>query len=542
MEIDYLIVGQGLAGSILAWELMRHEQRVLVLDNNRENSASRVAAGLINPVTGQRLVKSTNVDSCLPAALDCYRNLEQYFAQQFFYPLPMLRLFQSSADQDRYRQRTNDVTYKKYLANEFLPGKSDEPIADHKGGFEQRETGYLDIAPLMKAIRQWLEQRQSYLQTNFDYTELQLRDGGVRWRELLVKKVVFCEGAGALDNPWFCWLPFQLCKGDVISLHSKSALPKKIINDGYWLLPVDGKTAKVGATYEWQWRTEQPSETSKLALWDAFQRMTDGVKASILKHQSGIRPTTRDKHPFIGDHPHHKQLAIFNGFGSKGALLIPQYARQFVTTLLCGKPLPSHATIERFAHGKSMVTLAKLFVSEHINSGDVAIDATVGNGYDTEFLARRVGAQGHVYGFDLQQQAIVNTQNRLRGMGLESRVTLIHAGHEIMDEFLDENLRGRLAAIMFNLGYLPGGDKSVQTQTKTTINALKHSLNLLKGGGIITIVTYSGHTGGDSETRDVRNWLEELSNDGNQDIDVEFVLPESITANAPGLIKIIRKH
>jgi predicted methyltransferase len=381
------------------------------------------------------------------------------------------------------------------------------------------------------------------LHTNFDYTELQLHDGGVRWRELRVKKVVFCEGAVAVDNPWFCWLPFQLCKGDVISLHSESALPKKIINDGYWLLPVDGNTVKVGATYEWQWLTEQPSETSRQALLEAFQRMMgSSAKASILEHQSGIRPTTRDKHPFIGDHPLHKQLAIFNGFGSKGALLIPQCARQFVNALLSSTPLTNDAIIDRFAHGKSMVTLAKLFISEHINLGDVAIDATVGNGYDAEFLARCVGAQGHVYGFDIQQQAIANTQNRLRGLGLERRVTLFKAGHESMEEHLDENLRGHFAAIMFNLGYLPGGDKSLQTQTKTTLNALTQSLNLLKVGGIITVVTYSGHTGGDSETRDVSNWLKELSSDGNQRIDVDFVLSESNTASAPGLIKIIRKH
>jgi len=540
MEIDYLIVGQGLAGSILAWELIRHEQRVLVLDNGRENSASRVAAGLINPVTGQRLVKSADVDSCLPVALDYYRKLEQHFVQQFYYPMPMLRLFQSAADRDRFRQRTNDTTYKKYLGNSFLPGESGEPIADQLGGFEQRQTGYLDITSLMKAIRQWLEQLQSYLPTNFDYQELQLRDDNVRWRELMVKKVVFCEGVAALDNPWFRWLPFQLSKGDVISLHSESALPKKIVNDGYWLLPVDGYTAKVGATYEWQWQTERPSELSRQELWEAFQRITGGLKATIFKHQSGIRPTTRDKHPIIGDHPSYEQLAIFNGFGSKGALTIPQYAMQFVNTLLYDRPLPSDVAIDRFAQDKSMVTLAKRLVSQHVDLGDVVIDATVGNGYDTEFLARCVGAQGHVYGFDVQAQAIENTKTRLLGTGLERRITLLHSGHESMLGHLDASLRGQVTAIMFNLGYLPGGGKSVQTKTESTLIALKQSLTLLKPGGIITIVTYSGHTGGETEARDVSNWLKMISKDSNQNIDVEFVLPISNTTNAPGLIKIIK--
>ncbi|WP_455220240.1 FAD-dependent oxidoreductase, partial [Kaarinaea lacus] len=301
---------------------------------------------------------------------------------------------------------------------------------------------------------------------------------------------------------------------------------------------LSASTAKVGATYEWQWRNEQPSESSKQTLLETFVRLTGIEQVLTLDHSAGIRPTTRDKHPFIGFHPLQKQLAIFNGFGSKGALLIPYFAFRFVEALLCDKPLPSDADIDRFAQGNSLVTLAKRFISEHVNPGDTVIDATVGNGYDTEYLARCVGAEGHVYGFDIQQQSIANTNARLRVFGLERRVTLFHAGHDSMVEHIEDRLHGQIAAIMFNLGYLPGGDKSIQTQTDSTLKALKQALTLLQAGGIITVVTYSGHAGGDYEAREVSNWLKQS---GNESVNVEFVSPGTHTSNAPGLIRVIKK-
>ncbi len=538
MKVDFLIVGQGLAGSILAWELMQHEQRVLVIDSGRENSASRVAAGLINPITGQRLVKANEVDDCLPVALDCYQKLGQQFSQQFYFPLPMLRLFRCQAEQDRYQHRCRDIAYQAYLGRRFQPGESGEPINDVHGGFEQHHTGYVDITTLLVTLREHLQQHEAYLSASFDYQELQFRDKSVQWRNYQADFVVFCEGSGALDNPWFRWLPFQLCKGDIITVESHKTVPAKLINDGHWLLPISRQRAKVGATYEWQWHDDQPSEVAGQILLRAYQQLTGDTQFSIVDHQSGLRPTTKDKHPFLGRHAERKHLAIFNGFGSKGALTIPYYAVRLVETLLHNKPVPANTDINRFDLGISMVTLAKRFVSDHINEGDVAVDATIGNGYDTEFLARCVGAEGQVYGFDIQQQAISNTQHRIAGCGLASRVTLYCAAHESMNDFIEPDLHGKIAAVVFNLGYLPGDDKSIQTQMLSTLKALQQALSLLKVGGIVSIVTYSGHAEGQREASEIRNWLQQLNNNA---IKFEFVSANKDILNAPSLIKIIKQ-
>ncbi|MDQ7040957.1 MAG: class I SAM-dependent methyltransferase [Rhodothermus sp.] len=156
-------------------------------------------------------------------------------------------------------------------------------------------------------------------------------------------------------------------------------------------------------------------------------------------------------------------------------------------------------------------TLAHQIVAAVLQAGEVAIDATVGNGHDTLFLAQLVGAEGHVYGFDVQEEALIRTQQRLKAAALEGRVTLFQKSHEQMAEVIPSVCHGRFGAIMFNLGYLPGGtDRTCVTRPETTLPALDVALRLLRPAGVLTVVAYPGHPGGDRETEAVRQWAERL--------------------------------
>lgn len=149
-------------------------------------------------------------------------------------------------------------------------------------------------------------------------------------------------------------------------------------------------------------------------------------------------------------------------------------------------------------------------VREHLRSGDTAIDATLGNGHDCLFLAECVGEKGHVYGFDIQPQAIESSRQRLKQPQLDSRTTLIQANHADMQQYLPEAIQGQITAIMFNLGYLPGADKTVMTQTQTTLQAIAVACDLLVSQGVITVMAYPGHAGGDEETLGLQSWLQGL--------------------------------
>ncbi len=158
----------------------------------------------------------------------------------------------------------------------------------------------------------------------------------------------------------------------------------------------------------------------------------------------------------------------------------------------------------------SLVNTAHDLIRGTLQSGDIAIDATVGNGHDTMFLAEQIAPTGHVYGFDIQQAAIDSTREKFRQTPLSDCLTLIHASHAEMSEKIPEHLHGNISAIMFNLGYLPGGDKSVITQTDSTLTALTIAARILAVNGIITLLAYPGHPGGELEADRVKNGCGQL--------------------------------
>ncbi|UOA07436.1 class I SAM-dependent methyltransferase [Methylobacter sp. S3L5C] len=187
----------------------------------------------------------------------------------------------------------------------------------------------------------------------------------------------------------------------------------------------------------------------------------------------------------------------------------------------------------------SLVDTAHNFIKEILHSGAIAIDATVGNGHDTLFLVKQVGPSGQVFGFDIQQTAIASTRAKfLQTPGMQC-LTLIHASHADMSEKIPVNYHGNISVIMFNLGYLPGGDKNIITCTDSTITALHCSCELISSQGIITVMAYPGHPGGDLETAQVKSWCEQLDKDR---FKVDIIYSADNKDSAPRLFVIQKRH
>lgn len=157
---------------------------------------------------------------------------------------------------------------------------------------------------------------------------------------------------------------------------------------------------------------------------------------------------------------------------------------------------------------KSARFLARDVLSRAVRPGDTVIDATMGNGHDTAFLCEAVGPEGHVYAFDVQEQAVSSTEALLRSEGLLDRATLFCCGHEHMNEYVREKVR----AAVFNLGWLPGGDHAVTTRWETTREAVRAALDLLLQGGVLVLCAYPGHAEGDRERHELEVFLSGLSN------------------------------
>jgi ubiquinone/menaquinone biosynthesis C-methylase UbiE len=185
----------------------------------------------------------------------------------------------------------------------------------------------------------------------------------------------------------------------------------------------------------------------------------------------------------------------------------------------------------------SLAEVAHRVVAERLEFGDMAIDATLGNGHDALFLADRVGVDGMVYGFDIQAQAIASSRQRLQHHGMLDRVILFHGSHHQMMEFLPAASHGRIKVVMFNLGYLPGADKSVITETVTTLQAIETACRILMMGGVVTVMAYPGHLGGDLETQQLEAWCRRLDPIS---FEFELILSAHHKLTAPRLF-VIRK-
>lgn len=157
---------------------------------------------------------------------------------------------------------------------------------------------------------------------------------------------------------------------------------------------------------------------------------------------------------------------------------------------------------------QSVLDFAHALAADAVSAGDVAVDATVGNGHDTAFLAEQVGASGRVFGVDVQTEAIRQTRSRLDAAGCGEWVTLIPGSHDALAAHVPEAHHGAVSAVTFNLGYLPGADHDVITRPETTIPALDAAVALLRPGGVVTVVVYTGHDGGPRESDAVRAWAE----------------------------------
>jgi len=336
-----LIVGAGLAGSMLAWRLIQAGQHVHVINNPKFLSASRVAAGMINPITGQRLVLQNNIEQLLPVALKLYTTLAEYFGQSFFFAKPMLRHIQSDKERLAFEKRRSDERYKDYLGTLSADGQH----------FWQHHTGYLDTNRLLDCLHQYLLERACLQTTQIKPTDISVSDDSIQFQGIHAKRIIFCEGWRGQHNPYFKYLPFQAAKGDIINGQSKTTLPSHIINQGKWLLPMDAHHFRLGASFEvGEHLDEQNSQLATHELMQALQHMpVDFDAITITEQQSGIRPCTLDKQPFLGFHPKHTNIAIFNGFGSKGSLLIPLYSKQMCSHIIDNTPLPKHADIQRFS-------------------------------------------------------------------------------------------------------------------------------------------------------------------------------------------------
>ncbi|MDY6941501.1 MAG: FAD-binding oxidoreductase [Pseudomonadota bacterium] len=349
--LDVLIVGAGLAGLLIAWELNRRGWGVGILRDRSHPPTSRIATGLINPVTGPRLAARPDIKPTLASAERCYRELGRTLGRAIYEPIEIRRICKDSAEIQRHRLRSASSDYQDFLGPWEVPGSEQNRLHDPEGSFKILGGARVRLDSLLDGLTEYFEQRGAIVSgiAEHSYSSLHLQREIVRWHALSAKRIIFCEGWRVLNNPWFDWLPIQPAKGELLTVVTEVSMPKLTLIGEKTLLPLGNNQWRISATYDREHIDTEPTDAGARSLVTGFKRLLrEPVQVRIIAHEAGIRPGTPDRYPLIGCHPEYPQLTVFNGLGSRGALLTPLYATALADHLSANTPLPPQADVVRY--------------------------------------------------------------------------------------------------------------------------------------------------------------------------------------------------
>jgi glycine oxidase len=343
--LDYIIIGSGLAGISFAEIALKNNKSILVIDDKSQVS-SRVAGGLYNPVILKRFSEVWKAEEQLVLMEEFYAQIEAKLQTKVNFKLPILRKFFSIEEQNNWFAASDKPLLAPFLSNKLIFKKYygiDSPF-DYG---EVLHTGYVDTALLLDKYLEYLIQKNLLLQERFQYDDLIVNDGFVEYKGIQAKNIIFAEGFGLHSNPFFQDLPLDGTKGELFIIKAPKLDLDVIVNTSVFILPLGNHLFKVGATYNWKDKTDQPTEEGKAELTERIKEIIN-CDFEIVSHFGGVRPTVRDRRPIIGTHHEHQSLHLLNGLGTRGVMLGPAMAKDLFDYIENEKPLDPTIDILRF--------------------------------------------------------------------------------------------------------------------------------------------------------------------------------------------------
>ncbi len=346
MQVDYIIVGQGICGSFLSHALIKAGKSVLVVDENRPFSSSKVASGVINPITGRRMVRTWEIETLMPFAVHAYHMLGEELGAPLikqtnildFHPTPQMVLAfaeRQPIESDYLQIPTNTDQWKKYFRFDFSIG-------------EINPCWLIDLHTFLQKWRSTLQAKNALLETVFNLQECDITNEKVRYREITAQKIIFCDGVAGMSNPYFHLLPYARNKGEALIVHVPGLPQQNIYKQGYVMVPWKENQFWVGSSYEWTFENDTPTEAFRTKVENHLKHFLK-IPFEIIDHFAAERPANMERRPFVGLHPISTSVGIFNGMGTKGCSLAPYFAEQFAAYLVNGTPLHPNADVRRFS-------------------------------------------------------------------------------------------------------------------------------------------------------------------------------------------------
>jgi glycine/D-amino acid oxidase-like deaminating enzyme len=343
-KLDYLIIGQGLVGTWLSYYALKAGKTCVVVNDSHTAGASQVASGVINPVTGRRIVQTWMIDTFLPFALKAYSDLGAQLIESIVSEAHVVLIHPSLQMQEsfEYRFEHENVYLQKNNASDF------EAFMHTPFGTGQiNQTVWIDLNLMIAGWREQLIKHHQYIDAKFDITDLQITNEGILWKGIQAKRIVFSDGIGSMENPYFKMLPFAPNKGEALIVEIKDLPNQAIYKHNLSIVPWKDQLFWVGSNYEWEYSDAAPSSAFRTKMEDALTQLLK-IPFTVVDHIAGIRPANQERRPFVGLHPVYPAMGICNGMGTKGCSLAPYFAHQFIEHCETGSPIHAEASLERF--------------------------------------------------------------------------------------------------------------------------------------------------------------------------------------------------
>jgi glycine/D-amino acid oxidase-like deaminating enzyme len=342
---DYIIVGCGLAGIAFAELALQNNKSVVVFDNGSQSS-STIAGGLYNPVILKRFSEVWQAQEQLDLMRDFYRNIEIKLERKVDFKTPILRKFFSIEEQNNWFAASDKSTLAPFLSTELVHNKYNGIESPYHYG-QVLQSGYVDTALLMEQYKRFLLENALLFEDSFRYDNLEVTSTGVKYNDIQARHIVFAEGFGMHNNPFFDDLPLDGTKGELFIIKAEELNLDVIVNTSVFILPLGNDLFKVGATYNWRDKTNLPTEEGKQELIDRIKEIIT-CDFEIKHHFAGVRPTVKDRRPLIGTHIDNEVIHILNGLGTRGVMLGPAMAKALFEWIEFKKPLDPVVDIKRF--------------------------------------------------------------------------------------------------------------------------------------------------------------------------------------------------
>ncbi len=345
-KVDCIIVGQGIAGTMLSWFLMQEGFRVLVIDDGKKNAASRVAAGIINPVSGRRFEPAWMYDEIYPFAKTTYAELSALLNVNILTERNLWTVFPSEQLRDAFNAKAGKGSNEKYTVI---------PQDLQYGEYLQQTLGAaiikgatVNLKEFLPAYRQYLEDKEALLPVHFELSALEvISNEEVRYGDYTANRIIFCDGVAASANPYFQAIKFLPNKGEVLMIQIPGLETSDIIKKSITLVPQPEGLFWAGSSFAWNYPDELPTSEQRVHLEEKIQQLLK-VPYEVKDHLAAVRPSGDDRRPIAGFHPEYPAIGIFNGLGTKGCSLAPLMAAHFARVIGKKEELMAEIAVNRY--------------------------------------------------------------------------------------------------------------------------------------------------------------------------------------------------